>query len=591
MAGAFWLRNSIPPPASSSSTSSRRRCSPTNRVDNVNNSSDVGEKTPLLSALASASIPEYTGLPSFPPNNPNPDDNNNVITASSIPWRQRLRYTLFTLLLLSIVTPFYNLIVGDGWPFPPIRRPNPLHPPHNPTPPPIDPSLNSLTFSYGLSLNSSYFTYLLNISEQIDPTHFPAGISGNIHILTGEEFQSHPLHAYIQISSRSSTPLSRLRPSYDRIPSGPESLILTSSSQNSEVGEKEDGDEHPTTVTIYIYTRPGAFLFSQGVHITSNILHISLAPVTFFETSIMSITSIHGNIHSGIKPNYLLYFTTHALTATTLHGNITGAWSLTSAISLSAVRGSADVDIYTKRWPAGSWTRGDIKVMALGHVRVFMPFQQDLLSLRNGTVEIVSEEGSVDAEVVHAAMTNITALKGSIKGRVLPFWSILQFQRDIYPPVLETWSASDTELTVERPWLAPPVREGVNGLEIVKGRHVSQDGGVVVRYPIDGWKGKARVESDGGDGKAVITLPDGVDDEGRIVREEGKGVVRWDGEEGKSVVDVKGAGEVRFELWREETKNQEILKLKELNEEDEYRKKVHTRRSKKVIERKGKMYQ
>ncbi|KAF3918634.1 hypothetical protein AA313_de0204303 [Arthrobotrys entomopaga] len=631
MAGAFWLRNSIPPPASSSSSSGSRRNLNTrrqrdnltnhhhNHVDSSNSSSgmnNVGEKTSLLSA--STWIPEYTGLPSFPPPPPpppNPDSNhNNVVTttcSSSIHWRLRLRYTLFTLLLLSIITPFYNLIVGDGWPFPPIRRPNPLHPPSNPTPPPIDPSLKSLTFSYGLSLDSSYYTYLLNISEQINPTHFPAGISGDIHILTGEEYQPHPIQAYIQISSRSSTPLSRIHPSHNQIPSGPENLILTSSSpkntttpeahsnpQNDEYkhydGEEEEEEEFPITITIYIYTRPRVVLFSQqGVHITSHTLNISIAPATFFETYRMSITSTHGNIHSGINPPHLLYFTAHSLSATTLHGNITGTWSLPSSISLSTPGGWVDVDVYPKLWSVGSWTKGDIRVHALRDVRVHMPFRRDLLSLRNGTVDVMSEEGGVDVEVVHGAVTNITALRGGIKGRVLPFWSIWQFQRDIYPPVLETWSAFDTELTVEMPCLDPPVMEGINGLEMVKGRHVSSDGGdgggvVVVRYPIDGWKGKARVESGGGDGKVGVILPDGVDDEGRIVREEGKGVVRWEGEEGKSVVDVRGAGEVRFELWREERRT---AMMRMFEEEEEYRKKVHLRRSKKVIGRKAKMYE
>ncbi|EPS43489.1 hypothetical protein H072_2551 [Dactylellina haptotyla CBS 200.50] len=561
MAPAFWLRQTA-------STRPRRHSRPHRRdEENVGANNDrlyVDEKTPLLPASKS---PEYTGFPSSssssssssassPPLLP-PDQNvDTPASDNTIPWRQRLRQTLLALLILSIIAPIFNTLWYGGIIPIPLPRPNPLHPPHNPTPPPIDPNLSSQTLFYGLNPGAAnYYVYYLNITESLNPAHFPAGLTGNIHFLTGEEFQSHPLNIYIQLSSLTPSPFSRIHPTHTQVDLGPEHLHLSSSSRPTDDSSAPEY-EHPTNVDVYIYTRPHTLQFGRGFHLSSSTFNMTFGAWAFFETYNMYLSSVAGNIHSAIRPEFLQYFTAHVMSVSTLFGNISGIWSLGSSIAFNAsgaaaadkdnrggTGGVVDIDVYPKRWSAGPWTRGDISITARRDVKMWMPFAKGTLSLRNGTVGITSLQGDIDTNLVHGALTNLTAVEGGIRARVLPFWSHSSWQPQVYPPVFETRAKKETEVNVDVPHLQLP--GDLNPLEMMTGRHYSDGGDVVVRYPFGSWKGTARVES--GEGTAEVVAPAGWED--RIVRD-GEKAVEWRGEVGKSRVEVKATGSATFELWR-----------------------------------------
>ncbi|KAK6525670.1 hypothetical protein TWF281_010722 [Arthrobotrys megalospora] len=533
---SFWIRSSIP---AGPSNINRNQCPRHRDLENVeaqNHLLNTNEKTPLLrkhdiSNYGSSSSSPSPLTPLLPPPTPSPP-----IPRTSH-HRLRIRKLLLILLCISLLTPIYQIAKTLFSSFP-----------CSPRPPSIPWRYYSRQYVYGLTPASTSDTYTLAVHESINTQDFPGGIKGSVKILTGTRFQSHNLLVYVQVFSTSPYSIPFITTSKTVTPYSSENITI-SSLPNINQGDTATTRPPPETfVNIYIYTRPEPVRLGHTSISTTSLDIILPASGARFETRLLSLSSISGRI-----ANYFEYFPhgpTDPLYASdvslsSLNNSITGTWSYALSFSAAAPAKEAEITLLPHKISWGPSTPADITIVSGKTLAVNMLFTKEALSLRNTSISITSYHGDIFATLVSGYYTNITALEGNIQSRLLPYWEHWSGsdEHDWYEKLtLETWSKENTSLVVE-----PPVNDGsmwyVNPLESTVAKHVAEKGGVLVKYPVDYWKGKVEVESDT---RAEIVGVDGGSVPGAV--REGDGKVWLEGKKEGSRAAVKGGNGAVFEF-------------------------------------------
>lgn len=214
---------------------------------------------------------------------------------------------------------------------------------------------------------------------------------------------------------------------------------------------------------------------------------IEIAAGLEFESYRMSLFTGAGGIH-GAETNS---FTAHDISVATVNGSITGTWSLPSSISLrtggwqSIGSSPIDINIVPKRWSHGPTTAGSLSASSsTGDITIRMPFARDTLSLRNTSIAIHSEAGSIEGTFVTGGETSLTTgAYGSINATLLPNFGL----RDTVHITTST-AAGETEIRV-----LPPIVDGyykINPLNNTRSDHSSKGGDIRLHYPPE-WRGTA----------------------------------------------------------------------------------------------------
>jgi len=262
---------------------------------------------------------------------------------------------------------------------------------------------------FNFDINQRYYTDHFTVEETIDPAVASGGLTGGLHLLSGDVNQAHSFIVLVRSSASAEDVL-------DHIVTNATSHELRVFISKDCAGETSDAK---VDVSIVIFVRPHSLQFGgYGTTITTNSLDIKLWPGLWFETYHMKLLSHSGSITS----SELQSFTAHSIHVETASGSVTGNWSLPSSITLITKDGSIDIDLLPKRWSYGPTTAGDLTALSTtGNINIRMPTDHELLSLRNGTTDITSVLGHIRATLMHSAVTNVRTQVGSINITLVPY--------------------------------------------------------------------------------------------------------------------------------------------------------------------------
>jgi hypothetical protein len=236
-------------------------------------------------------------------------------------------------------------------------------------------------------------------------------------------------------------------------------------------------------VDMTVFIKPHTLQFGE-FSIGTDILDIEIDEGLSFETYHMSIYSTRGNIHGKETEE----FTAHEISAISTNGSITGNWSLPSQIELrtggwNSLDRPIDIDLIPKMWSFGPSTQGILSATTQGgDIDIRMPLK-DNLSLRNMSINIYSQFGSISGTFVTGYTTSLSTLSGSIDATLLPYFALQEVST-----LVTSTAAGHTKVRV-----LPPVIDSyyhVNPLKNTKSEHSTTSGALKLRYPRQ-WVGAA----------------------------------------------------------------------------------------------------
>lgn len=273
-----------------------------------------------------------------------------------------------------------------------------------------------LRFGFGEGTYMDPFT----LTEDIDAQLFADGVNGMISVATGSSTQEHNFEVLVRISS--STSESVLDTVLVEVAGQVINLRALAPPPSS---ERQQPEKRPDIkVKVAILVRPHTLQFGLTNIDTKN-LDIKLWPGLDFETYHLNLHTSLGSVTS----SEVNLFTAHEINIEAYSASITGTWSLPSSISFTSVNGDIDVDLIPKRWSTGPWTRGDLKATTqIGDISIRMPLQRDQLALRNYTAQLSTVVGSIRAELVHGALTDLMTYIGDINATLLTHWAFAEWQ-------------------------------------------------------------------------------------------------------------------------------------------------------------------
>jgi len=275
---------------------------------------------------------------------------------------------------------------------------------------------------------------------------------------------------------------------WQRVPGGVEIKCYDFQS-NEDFHQMWDASVHlDVTVFVKPHTIHRSYrsdMFSAATHV----LDITIAAGLDYEVSHMSLSSYNGDIVSSESG---LSFTAHEIQLYSSYGAIKGNWSLGANMEIRTGRrvgnvsdDGIDINLLPKRWSYGPQTRGTLLVNSWkGDIDIRMPFSQDSTSLRNMSISIQSETGSIRGTYVTGVETTITTGgHGAINATLLPDFALPE---KAY--ITTSTAAGDTLLCI-----LPPVIDhyyNINPLTNTRSDHSSGSGDLLLTYPSD-WEGTA----------------------------------------------------------------------------------------------------
>ena len=234
---------------------------------------------------------------------------------------------------------------------------------------------------------------------------------------------------------------------------------------------------------VTVFVKPHTLQFGE-FKVGTDVLDIEIAKDLTFETYHMQLFSTRGNIHG----NETVDFTAHEISAHSQNGSITGNWSLPGKIELTtggwnSLDKPIDIDLIPKMWSSGPSTQGVILASTTGgDIDIRMPLDHNL-SLRNMSINVHSQVGSIRGSLVTGFDTTLTTLSGSIDVTLLPYFAL----PDTSTLVTST-AAGHTNILV-----LPPIIDSyyqVNPLTNIKSEHSTTSGKMRLSYPPQ-WAGAA----------------------------------------------------------------------------------------------------
>ena len=236
-------------------------------------------------------------------------------------------------------------------------------------------------------------------------------------------------------------------------------------------------------VDVTVFVKPNSLHFGE-FRVGAGIFDVEIAEGLAFETYHMSLSSAGGSIR-GVETEK---FTAHEISAVSINGSITGNWSLPGRIHLqtggwNSLDKPIDIDIIPKMGSSGPATQGILSATTQGgDIDIRMPLKENL-SMRNMSIDIQSQLGSISGTFVTGYITSLSTRSGSIDATLLPYFAL----PDTSTLITRT-SAEDTNIRV-----LPPIIDNyyqVNPLKNTKSDHSTTSGTLTLRYPKQ-WVGAA----------------------------------------------------------------------------------------------------
>jgi hypothetical protein len=324
-----------------------------------------------------------------------------------------------------------------------------------------------------------YYTHLI-IEEKLDGPFERNNTEGMIAIVKGDVKQQHNFEVLVKARSISEDPLDCLEFVTDEY----SLLILASPTEGMETRFQ---GKAKVQVDIVVAVRPGSLQSGggEGTRVATKFLSIVIWPEVAFDTHRMALHSVYGDLVC----HETFYFTARSIAVSSDHGTITGNWSLATSIAFATIDGKIDLDLPPKRWSAGTSTRGSLWAQSFsGDIHIRMPFEENKISLRNSTSNIVTQYGSVEVFLVHGAVTNIRAGVGSINATLLPHWAFDLWEGVQHNYITTSCSHCNTTLSVLTPIVDDYYK--IRPLYFTKSRHEAAVGDISLYYPRD-WAGTA----------------------------------------------------------------------------------------------------
>ena len=234
---------------------------------------------------------------------------------------------------------------------------------------------------------------------------------------------------------------------------------------------------------VTVFVKPHTLQFGE-FSIGADFLDIEIDEGLSFETYHMSLFSTQGNIHG----KEIQEFTAHEISVVSTNGSITGNWSLPAQIKLrtggwNSLDRPIDISLVPKMWSSGPSTQGIVSAETQGgDIDIRMPLK-DNLSLRNMSINIHSQLGSISCSLVTGYITSLSTLSGTIDATLLPYYAL----QDVSTLITST-AAGHTKVHV-----LPPIIDSyyqVNPLKNTKSEHSTTSGALKLRYPMQ-WAGAA----------------------------------------------------------------------------------------------------
>ncbi|KAL1599531.1 hypothetical protein SLS60_007334 [Paraconiothyrium brasiliense] len=330
---------------------------------------------------------------------------------------------------------------------------------------------------FGFNISNSYHTHF-SVEEALDDRYDRSNVEGMIAFVPGDSRQPHHFEVLIKAKSSEKEPLDCLDFETDA-----ESLLIQTSS--TEGTTRCSSNKAKVQIDVIIAVRPNSLQFGSGTTVKTRFFAIVIWPGLWFETYHMVLHSVYGDVTC----HETYSFTAHSIHVSSNHGLISGNWSLPSLIGFSTNDGTIDLDLPPKRWSSGPWTKASLWAQSFsGNISIRMPFEEDKLSLSNSTTNIITQYGSVQATLVHGAVTNIRAVFGTINATLLPYWAFSEWEGVQHNYITTSCSRCNTTLNVLTPIVdnyhkIPP-------LFFTKSRHEVVNGELALSYPRE-WAGTA----------------------------------------------------------------------------------------------------
>jgi hypothetical protein len=324
-----------------------------------------------------------------------------------------------------------------------------------------------------------YYTHLI-IEEKLDGPYERNNTEGMIAFVKGDVKQLHNFEVLVKARSTSEEPLDCLEFVTDEYSLS----ILTSSTEGMETCSL---GKVKLQLDIIIAVRPNSVQSGggEGTRIATKFLSVVIWPEVVFDASRMALHSIYGDVVC----HETFYFTARSITVSSDHGMITGNWSLATSIAFATIDGKIDLDLPPKRWNAGTSTRGSMSAQSFsGNINIRMPFEEDKISLRNSTSNIVTQYGSVEVSLVHGAVTDIRAGFGSINATLLLHWAFDLWEGVQHNYITTNCTRCNTTLNVLTPIVDDYYK--IRPLYFTKSKHQAAVEDISLYYPWE-WAGTA----------------------------------------------------------------------------------------------------
>ena len=236
-------------------------------------------------------------------------------------------------------------------------------------------------------------------------------------------------------------------------------------------------------VGVTVFVKPHTLQFGE-FKVTTGVLDIEIDEGLIYETYHMHLYSREGSIYGRETQD----FTAHEISAVAQSGCITGNWSLPMQIVLQTGGRNPrdkgiDIDLTPKMWSSGPSTQGIISATTQGgDIDIRMPLD-DNLSLRNMSINVQSQVGSISGAFVTGYDTSLSTLSGSINATLLPYFGL----QDTCALRTSTAAGSTTIRVL------PPVIDNyyrINPLKNTKSEHSTRSGSLNLSYPPQ-WVGAA----------------------------------------------------------------------------------------------------
>jgi hypothetical protein len=236
-------------------------------------------------------------------------------------------------------------------------------------------------------------------------------------------------------------------------------------------------------VDVTVFVKPHTLQFGE-FKVTTGVLDIEIDKGLTYETYHMHLYSREGDIYG----KEIQDFTAHDISAVAQSGSITGNWSLPGKIVLQTGGRNPrdkgiDIDLAPKMWSSGPSTQGIISATTQGgDIDIRMPLN-DNLSLRNMSINVQSQVGSISGTFVTGYHTSLSTLSGSIDATLLPYFGL----QDTCTYTTST-AAGSTTIRVLPPIIDDYYR--INPLKNTKSDHTVRSGSLNLSYPPQ-WVGAA----------------------------------------------------------------------------------------------------